>query len=153
MNNFSEMPVILIGNSFKYETESTLKMFFPTEKFRFSDDIKNAAGESFVIAGTEQKRIYTDIKINGRTFHNEKNIPTDDMKYTEHELCRMIYHILSNALGIRPPWGLMTGIRPVKKVTELIEQGRGFPEIEKILTEKYELSPAKLRLAYDTAIN
>lgn len=153
MNNFSKMPVILIGNSFKYETESILKMFFPTEKFQFSDDVSNATGENFVIAGTETDRIYTDIRINGRTFHDEKNIPTDDVKFTEHELCRMIYHILRDVLGINPPWGLMTGIRPVKKVTELIAQGKGFPEIEKILTEKYEISPAKLRLAYDTAVN
>lgn len=153
MNNFSTMPVILIGNSFKYEIESTLKMFFPAEKFKFSDDSDNAAGENFVIAGTEQNRIYTDIKINGRTFHDEKNIPTDDTKYTEHELCRLIYHILKDVTGITLPWGLMTGIRPVKKVTELIEQGKDFTETEKILTEKYEISPAKFRLAYDTAMN
>lgn len=153
MNDFSKMPVILIGNSFKYEIESTLKMFFPTEKFDFSDDVNNATGENFVIAGTEQGRIYTDIKVNGQIFHNERNIFTEDVKYIEHELCRLIYHVLRDKTGINPPWGLMTGIRPVKKVTELLEQGRGFPEIEKILTEKYEISPAKLRLAYDTAIN
>lgn len=153
MNNFSRMPVILIGNSFKYEIESTLKMFFPTEKFQFSEDLINATGETFVIAGAETDRIYTDIKINGQDFHDEENIPTDDIKFTEHELCRLIYHILKNALEITPPWGLMTGIRPVKKVTELIAQGKNFQETEKILTEKYELSPAKLKLAYDTAIN
>lgn len=153
MNNFSRMPVILIGNSFKYEIESTLKMFFPTEKFQFSEDLIDVTGETFVIAGAETDRIYTDIKINGQDFHDEKNIPTDDIKFTEHELCRLIYHILKNALEITPPWGLMTGIRPVKKVAELIAQGKNFQETEKILTEKYELSPAKLKLAYDTAIN
>lgn len=153
MNNVSKMPVILIGNSFKYEIESTLKIFFPTEKFQFSDSIDNAIGDNFVIAGAEQGRIYTDIKINGQLFHNEKNISNNDTKYTEHELCRLIYHILKNALKITPAWGIMTGIRPVKKVTELIEQGKNFSEIEKTLIDKYELSPEKFKLAYDTAIN
>lgn len=153
MNNVSKMPVILIGNSFKYEIESTLKIFFPTEKFQFSDSIDNAIGDNFVIAGAGQGRIFTDIKINGQLFHNEKNIPNNDTKYTEHELCRLIYHILKNALKITPAWGIMTGIRPVKKVTELIEQGKNFSEIEKILIDKYELSPEKFKLAYDTAIN
>ncbi len=153
MNNLFKMPVILIGNSFKYEIESTLKMFFPTEKFQFSEDIDNATGETFIVAGTETDRIYTDIKINGQFFHDEKNIPTDDMKFTEHELCRLIYHILSKATGKTSPWGLMTGIRPVKKVTELIVQGKDYAETKKILTEKYELSPEKFRLAYNTAIN
>lgn len=153
MNNVSKMPVILIGNSFKYEIESTLKIFFPTEKFQFSDSIDNAIGDNFVIAGAEQGRIYTDIKINGQLFHNEKNISNNDTKYVEHELCRLIYHILKNALKINPAWGIMTGIRPVKKVTELIEQGKNFSEIEKTLIDKYELSPEKFKLAYDTAIN
>ncbi|MCM1506287.1 MAG: coproporphyrinogen dehydrogenase HemZ [Ruminococcus flavefaciens] len=153
MNNLFKMPVILIGNSFKYEIESTLKMFFQTEKFNFSDDIQNATGESFVVAGVENNRIYADIRLDGEVFHNEKNIPTDDDKYTEHELCRIIYHILRDKTGINQPWGLMTGIRPVKKVTELIAQGKDFTEISNILTEKYELSPDKLKLAYDTAVN
>lgn len=153
MNNVSKMPVILIGNSFKYEIESTLKIFFPTEKFQFSDSIDNAIGDNFVVAGAEQGRIFTDIKINGQLFHNEKNISNNDTKYIEHELCRLIYHILKNALKITPAWGIMTGIRPVKKVTELIEQGKNFSEIEKILIDKYELSSEKFKLAYDTAIN
>ncbi len=153
MNNLSKMPVILIGNSFKYEVESTLKMFFPTEKFQFSDDIQNATGDCFVVAGVEDNRIYADIKINVEVMKSEKIFPTDDKKYTEHELCRLIYHILCQKNGITQPWGLMTGIRPVKKVTELIAQGKSFQEIEKILTEKYELSPEKLKLAYTTAIN
>lgn len=153
MNNLTKMPVILICNSFKYETESTLKMFFPTRKFQFSDDINNATGDDFVVAGVENEKIYTDIKLNGETFHSERNIPTTDDKYTEHELCRIIYHVLKEKIKVNTPWGLMTGIRPVKKVTELLAQGKNFPEIEKILTEKYELSPEKLKLAYDTAVN
>ncbi|MCM1434470.1 MAG: coproporphyrinogen dehydrogenase HemZ, partial [Ruminococcus flavefaciens] len=153
VNKNFKMPVILIGNSFKYEIESTLKMFFPTKKFQFSDDIQNATSECFVVAGVENNRIYADIRLNGETFHSEKNIPTSDDKYIEHELCRIIYHILKEKLKVNTPWGLMTGIRPVKKVTELITQGKSFQEIEKILTEKYELSPEKLKLAYVTAVN
>ncbi|MDE5862609.1 MAG: coproporphyrinogen dehydrogenase HemZ, partial [Ruminococcus sp.] len=113
----------------------------------------NATGDDFVVAGVENEKIYTDIKLNGETFHSERNIPTTDDKYTEHELCRIIYHVLKEKIKVNTPWGLMTGIRPVKKVTELLAQGKNFPEIEKILTEKYELSPEKLKLAYDTAVN
>ena len=153
MNNDIKMPVILIGNSFKYEIESTLKMFFPSLRFSFSDDIKNAEADTCITAGVNGSEIYTDIKINGVNFHSEKNIKSADSKTTEHELCRLIYHILSDRLNIISPWGLMTGIRPVKKVIELINQGKNFSEISSILTEKYEISPKKLELAYNTAIN
>ncbi|MDE6665895.1 MAG: coproporphyrinogen dehydrogenase HemZ [Ruminococcus sp.] len=147
------MPVILIGNSFKYEIEATLKMFFPALRFAFSDNIKDADAESCIIAGVNGSEIYTDIKINGVKYHSEKNIYSTDTKNVEHELCRLIYHILSQSLDIISPWGLMTGIRPVKKVVELINQGKNFSEIQNILTEKYEISPQKLNLAYNTAVN
>ncbi|MDE5771228.1 MAG: coproporphyrinogen dehydrogenase HemZ [Ruminococcus sp.] len=153
MNNNIKMPVILIGNSFKYEIEATLKMFFPTSRFSFSDNIKEAEAETCIIAGVMGSEIYTDVKIDGVNFHSEKNLYSTDTKTVEHELCRLIYHILSDRLHITSPWGLMTGIRPVKKVTELIAQGKDFAEIRYILIEKYELSEEKLGLAYNTAIN
>lgn len=153
MNNNIKMPVILIGNSFKYEIEATLKMFFPASRFSFSDDINNAETESYIIAGVNGSEIYVDIKINGENFHSEKILDTTDTKTVEHELCRLIYHILSDKLNITSPWGLMTGIRPVKKVIELIKQGKSFNEINNILTERFEISPEKLKLAYDTAVN
>lgn len=153
MNNNIKMPVILIGNSFKYEIEATLKMFFPASRFSFSDDINNAETESYIIAGVNGSEIYADVKINGENFHSEKRLDTTDTKTVEHELCRLIYHILSDKLNITSPWGLMTGIRPVKKVIELIKQGRNFNEINNILTERFEISPEKFKLAYDTAVN
>ncbi len=153
MNNNIKMPVILIGNSFKYEIEATLKMFFPASRFSFSDDINDAEAESCIIAGVKGSEIYTDVKINGVNFHSEKNLYSTDTKTLEHELCRLIYHILSDKLNIVSPWGLMTGIRPVKKVIELINQGKNFSEISNILTERFEISPEKLKLAYDTALN
>ena len=47
----------------------------------------------------------------------------------------------------------MTGIRPVKKVTELIAQGKDYHEIKSLLSEKYEISEKKFKIAYMTAQN
>ena len=49
LNNF-KMPIILIGNSFKYEIEATVKLFFPTDRFSFSDSIEDAVGDSYIVA-------------------------------------------------------------------------------------------------------
>ncbi len=159
INNNSKMPVILIGNSFKYEVEATCKLFFNTARFSFSDDIADAAGDRFIIAGLQQLdnavKLYTDIKMDdGDTVHNETIISgSPDKNIAEHELCRLIYHVLCSKTGITPPWGLMTGIRPVKKVIELMQMGLDRPTIEKMLTDRFELSRDKLDLAYLTAEN
>ncbi|MBQ9898235.1 MAG: coproporphyrinogen dehydrogenase HemZ [Ruminococcus sp.] len=160
MNDNNKMPVILIGNSFKYEVEATLKMFFHGERFAFSESENDIPGEDFVIASTAEDNGSTQISAEvslGGVRKSLSDVLTctveSDKGKVEHELCRLLFHILREMTGITPPWGLMTGIRPVKKVTELIAQGLGKDEIERRLTEKYELSPKKFRLAYETAVN
>lgn len=155
------MPVILIGNSFKYEIEATVKLFMPASRFSFSDNISDADSNSHIIASVTENNgiseLKADVKLDGGrhiSLSDTIGCTCDTNKNTvEHELCRLVYHALSRLLGITPPWGLMTGIRPVKKVTELLEKGMEFDEIDSILTPKYELSPDKLRLACETAKN
>lgn len=159
MENDLKMPIVLIGNSFKYEVEATCKLFFHTERFNFTDDITDANGDSFIIAKVSEERngfvLSATVKLSGKEpVSGEKTLPvTAEKAQLEHELCRVLFHILSDLTGIRPPWGLMTGIRPVKKVTELMDKGLSREEIEKSLTERFELAPDKLRLACETAVN
>lgn len=157
-NNY-RMPVILVGNSFKYEIEATLKLFFNTARFSFSDDTSAAQGESYVIAEVSDASedsilLSAEICLNGNSDRDTLTLPSDtDKDIREHELCRLIYHILSKRTGIIPPWGLMTGIRPVKKVIELMRDGLGKKEIQRKMAEKYEISKEKLDLACCTAEN
>lgn len=152
-----KMPVVLIGNSFKYEVEATLKLFFHEKRFAFSDDINDACGDAYVIAELKAPdTLYARISLDGEISERAKklDIPTDhDIDNAEHELCRLIYHILSEKTGIVPPWGLMTGIRPVKKVIELMRRDMSREEIYLELGNKYEISPKKLDIAYKTAVN
>lgn len=159
-NNY-KMPIILIGNTFKYEVEATVKLFIPASRFNFTDSISDAVGDSFIIAGVSENNgsshIFTSVKINGCEaveLANDLSCTVESDKNTvEHELCRLIYTTLKEIYGIPPPWGLMTGIRPVKKVIELIQEGHSYEEIYGLLTEKYEISPEKMKLAYITALN
>lgn len=154
----NKMPIVLIGNSFKYEIEAVCKLFFHTARFSFSDNINDAQGDNYILASVIYDNglfVLSQIRLNGDEPEKEiKSLPfTAEKNDIEHELCRLIYHILCRKTGIIPPWGLMTGIRPVKKVTELIQQGFSRNETEKILTERFELSPEKFNLAYETAVN
>lgn len=160
MNDNNKMPVILTGDySSKYETEAVCKLFFHTARFRFSDDINEADGENYILADTAVNNddvvLTAEVRLNGdEPERREKILPVSAGRNNiQLELCRLIYHILSDKTNITPPWGLLTGIRPVKKFTELIRQGLSESEIKKVLTEKYELSPEKFSLAYMTAVN
>lgn len=159
--NNNKMPIVLIGNTFKYEIEATVKLFFHAARFEFTDNPEAACGDSYIIAKAEQHDVKTlisaEIKLNGNIpEYLEKMLGCtviSDKSTVEHELCRLIYHILSKLTGITPPWGLMTGIRPVKKVIELMKQGKSRQEISDRLMGHYEISEKKLNLAYETAVN
>lgn len=154
MNNDSKMPIVLIGNSFKYETEATLKLFFNTARFTFINDRNMIEGDRYVVAevcgDSEPRRFIAEVCLGGEPVITEGEASSDKL---EHEICRAIFHTLCRLTGIRPPWGIMTGIRPVKKVTELIEKGLDKEQIRSELTERFELMPDKFELAYRTAVN
>lgn len=157
MNNNLKMPVILIGNSFKYEVEATLKLFFHENRFAFSDDINDAQGNNYVIASVKNDmEISADIMLDGELTSLGSTLDVSaeiDRNNAEHELCRLIYRILTTRTGIRPPWGLMTGIRPIKKFVELMRQDMSREQIYETLSRKYEISDKKLDIGCITAEN
>lgn len=151
-NNDLKMPVALIGNSFKYEIEAILKLFFNTARFSFISDRSCETEDSFVIAEIRDNKLIAEVRLSGSNIVSD-SAPVGTDEENEFNLCRMIYHILCQKTGITPPWGMMTGIRPVKKVIELMRQGLGKEEISQRLSSKYEISPSKLDIAYKTAVN
>lgn len=151
-NNDLKMPVALIGNSFKYEIEAILKLFFNTARFSFISDRSCETEDSFVIAEIRDNKLIAEVRLSGSNIVS-KSSPAGTDDENEFNLCRMIYHILCQKTGITPPWGMMTGIRPVKKVIELMRQGLSKEEISQCLSSKYEISPSKLDIAYETAVN
>ena len=154
-NNNSKMPIIMIGHSFKYETEATLKLFFNTARFSFTSDIKEASGSSYVYTEvTEDNSVTVRVCLDGAQEEKTVKLPLDaEKKDFEYTICRLLFGLLVSKTGITPPWGLLTGIRPVKKVIDLIRQGKSEEDIYSQLGERYLVAPKKLKLAYDTAVN
>ncbi len=50
-----------------------------------------------------------------------------------------------------PPWGILTGVRPAKVATELIQKGNGIRNSRAILRDEYFLNPRKAALAVSVA--
>lgn len=151
------MKILFSGNDFKYETEATVKLFIPS-RFTFHYDITNADGD-IVMTRLKKGRIktylYVYCRLNGNIKRKSASFPNEmaDKQLTEHEICRLVYLCLQSLTGITPPWGLLTGIRPVKKMAGLIESGKNRQEAFDYLKSKYMVSDSRLELAYNTALN
>ena len=59
------------------------------------------------------------VRQNGTTTWVQQRPPQGDARTQEYALCRMLYTMLCGVTGIRPPWGMMTGVRPVRIIHDL----------------------------------
>ena len=148
------MTLIFSGNDYKYELEGVMKLFIPATLFThiFSDTIDTE--DDYVFAqkkvNEDNVRLSVTVKYNGSVCEKEEYVPFDcDM---ELSLSRLLYKAMSKLTGIVPKWGVITGIRPVKRVNDMLSEGMNRAEIFETMKSKYLCSEEKCDIAYKTAI-
>lgn len=77
-------------------------------------------------------------------FVNEQS--SDDRE----EIKREFYRLLSEITGTTPPWGTLTGVRPLKPALAICS-GHPVSEMERLMKEKYLMSDDKTSLLADIA--
>ena len=77
-------------------------------------------------------------------FVNEKG--SDDRE----EIKREFYELLSGMTGARPPWGTLTGVRPLKPALDICREST-VGDMRRIMRERYLMSDAKASLLADIA--
>lgn len=146
------MTICFIGNSFKYEVEAVMKLFMPLVIFDFLYDEYPKNGDFCVIERTENgEQLSVRVSLNGEKANASRSGTFSD-KTDEAAFCRMLYGVMQKLTEITPAWGCLTGIRPVKKVNKLLDDGKSKEEIFSILKKEYFVSDQKLELAYKTAV-
>ena len=155
----SEISLICIGHKYVYETECTVRIFLPGEKIlvKFCPD-SSAADEIITRLEDTGKEILLSTEINLSRFSFLKSqkliLPRkSDDSAIERGFGVLLYELLSKATGIRPPWGILTGVRPVRLCRRLQSQGLGKDEIAKVMVNDYLVSPQKASLATSVLIS
>ena len=133
--------------AFHYELECILRMFLPQERVDFPPEAPEAGDRVLVetLPEGEGVRCRVDLFLGGFSGREEEAAPAGG-KGPELAVCRLLYRLLSRATGRSIQWGTLTGIRPVKLVRELREQGLSPEEIARRLERDYLTAPEKVRL-------
>lgn len=166
----------LEGHEYQYEVEDILKLFFKEDKVILidNDSCDEQAGivlysiiRSFKNSSDIEKISYelvTSLKESGKILHNLVYDLTEIMTELKHNdnretrkvlkgiIKRQTYKVLSKYSGINAPWGVLTGIRPAKKVHEMLDRNLNRTEIIEELTNNYYVSENKASLVYDVAL-
>ena len=87
-----------------------------------------------------QYKLFEDGLDNDKEIIDLKSALTGESK---DAIKREIFHKLSTSTGLRPEWGILTGIRPVKLCGELID-AHGLDEARRVLKNEYLIDDNKI---------
>ena len=105
------MQIVLRGAAAGYEAEHTARIFFPgAEKAtQITEEVSH------------EKTDFVLLRLNSALFwRTAVRTPEQDAEYS---LCRLLYGLLREQTGQNPPWGMMTGVRPVRIIHDLRAMG------------------------------
>lgn len=141
------MKLYIKNHNFHYEMENLIRLFFPNEKITVIKENPDCLESPCVYTETN-KEIFVSVNING--FTKSGNLPlTDDEIENERRMAQLIFEFLTEYTGVKPPWGILTGVRPVKLFRRLMEE-EGLLNTVDHFRNKFFVSNEKIALARRT---
>ena len=150
------MKLQLSGNVNVYYVQTLCMVFFPGSHFSDADTAEDEpslkldmteSGEGVTVRVTVSYLGKTAEKLSFRAKTDE---PVD--KTRKIAVGEAVVGACGHLLSYRPSWGMLTGVRPSKVATELLNEGLSKTRVKKILTSDYLVIPKKATLATDVAL-
>ena len=153
------MNLYFTGHQEKYAVEQTMLTLFPQERPVYPDPAVTPPGgdnalelqftrrPSWCTARAVLRRegkVYTRM-CRVRTAALPADDPVVATRLTRRTLQRAFYLAAIDCLGKEPPWGMLSGVRPVKLPTRAMEEG-STPRQAEAMLKHYHVSPVR-RLA------
>ena len=110
---------IYINHEFHYETENLVRQFFPNEKLNVIQGIPEQTVQNDIISSVKDGEIYTEFSGESESCHFDDT----DTKTIERKMAVCLYNVFVRVTGRKQPWGILTGVRPIKLFRRLSEQG------------------------------
>ncbi len=139
-------PISLILNGMAgYEAEHTARMFFSS--LQRAETIPGEGDCLLILSKAHVQMVYLRLDGEARWAACPAS-PQETPADREYALCRLVYHFLQEQTGIRPPWGMMTGVRPVRIIHDMRAAGASEEEIRQRFVDHFECTPER----FDTAL-
>ena len=153
------MKEIFRGHDDRYAVEQSLLAFFPEERPVYKPAEE---GEDHALVTLSRSPRFntavTTITYHGRTARGISRTAVNP-QLTEYEAERLrqkavklsFFKAAREITGITPSWGALTGIRPGKLASRMLEEGMTERQVEQVLRDTYFVSPERRRLCIETA--
>lgn len=143
---------VLDGHELQNDVQTMIQVFLANRHYIRTEQVTDA---EITVKSEMKKGIASAMLYRRGEKASAWSMAYDETTLTEKEqkriIKRTIYELLQAETGIRPQWGLLTGVRPAKLVSLLLEEGKSEADCMKYLTEDYLVMEHKARLAWKVA--
>ncbi|HQH62709.1 MAG: Oxygen-independent coproporphyrinogen-III oxidase 2 [Firmicutes bacterium ADurb.Bin262] len=147
------MILCLIGHRYAYETENLCRVFFPGEKIH-TIYCESESGDLRVVSrfcDGPSAAISAEVLEGGRRTAESGDVaPGTSNGELERLVCAALYDCLVRHTGRKPPWGMLTGVRPTKLMASL-QTELGESAAKAYFIDRLRVSPEKTQLAAEVA--
>jgi len=153
------MTLVCLNHTFAYEMEHILRMFFPGAPIKTRSGLPEDPGGDLVLTELREQngaRVpFVRVRLSGLSAGTGTVGAQDTGAAPDSELERRLgvclYRLLQKSTGVTPPWGILTGVRPVRLCRRWAEQGLDEKAIRRRFERDYLVQPGKADLALQTA--
>ena len=152
------MKLNLRGHEDRYAIEQSLLAFFPEERPVYEGEDGDSHAEVTLHEGNVYATGVTTLTYGGKTARGEARVRTAGVsdayereRLRQRALKLSFFRAARDVTGVTPSWGALTGIRPAKLVRTMLEEGYTPARADRELRDVYCVSPARRRLALESA--
>lgn len=143
------MNLYVKNHNFHFELENLTRLFFPNEKITVIRDFSEPQPPYIYTEVSDKITITVNIGSFNKSETAVKKLTDDDNELVSAQL---LYKLLCDFTGLTQPWGILTGVRPVKLLRRLAE-GSSEEQAVKKFEKDFFVSNGKIALSRETEHN
>lgn len=143
------MNLYVKNHNFHFELENLTRLFFPNEKITVIRDFSEPQPPYIYTEVSDKITISVNIGSFNKSETAVKKLTDDDNELVSAQL---LYKLLCDFTGLTQPWGILTGVRPVKLLRRLAEESNEEQAVKKF-EKDFFVSNEKTALSRETEHN
>lgn len=143
------MNLYVKNHNFHFELENLTRLFFPNEKITVIRDFSEPQPPYIYTEVSDKITISVNIGSFNKSETAVKKLTDDDNELVSAQL---LYKLLCDFTGLTQPWGILTGVRPVKLLRRLAEESNEEQAVKKF-EKDFFVSNEKKALSRETEHN
>lgn len=143
------MNLYVKNHNFHFELENLTRLFFPNEKITVIRDFSEPQPPYIYTEVSDKITISVNIGSFNKSETAVKKLADDDNELVSAQL---LYKLLCDFTGLTQPWGILTGVRPVKLLRRLAEESSEEQAVKKF-EKDFFVSNEKIALSREAEHN